>query len=187
MKHKLYIFDMGGVVVQNFDVFPRIYQTLNISKDEFEEYSGGNFLKLMAGKISGNEFWSSFAKNSGLAMKQDLFKEFFHPTVDPEVVEIITGLKRTARVVCGTNVIDSHYDYLVEHKNYDLFDMVYASHKIGIVKPDQNFYRYILTHEQTAAADSCFIDDTGENADAADRLGIKAIHFKGIASLKAII
>jgi glucose-1-phosphatase len=187
MKHKLFIFDMGGVVVQNFDVFPKIFQTLNISENKFDEYSGNNFLQLLEGKISSEQFWGSFSKNYGSPIKQDLFKEFFQPTTDLEVVGLITELKHSARVVCGTNVIDPHYDYLLEHQNYDLFDLVYASHKMGIAKPDQNFYRYILGQENIDAAESCFIDDTRENVDAAAQLGMKAIHFTGAASLKAIL
>jgi HAD superfamily hydrolase (TIGR01509 family) len=187
LTRKLYIFDMGGVVVQNFDVFGEIYNTLKISKEQFEKYSGDNFELLLKGKISAGQFWQFFSKRYGSPIRRDLMKTFFHPTVDREIVALITEIKHTARVVCGTNVIDSHYDYLLQRKDYDLFDKVYASNKIGIAKPDPNFYWYILEHENRVAADSYFIDDMKENVDAAGELGIKTVLFTGAAALKVIL
>lgn len=186
MASKLYIFDMGGVVVQNCDVFPSIYDYLKINKAEFEELSGANFGLLSAGKIGTPEFWRLFSQSYGYPIDRDLFKEFFHPTVDPEVVKEIINLKRKARVVCGTNTIECHYHYHQEHGEYDIFDKVYASNKIGFSKPDPDFFRYIIQQEQVTAAESCFIDDLRENVAAAAGLGIKAIQFTGRETLQEL-
>ena len=40
----LYIFDMGGVVVKDFDVFPQIVKELRISIEKFYEIAGENYL-----------------------------------------------------------------------------------------------------------------------------------------------
>lgn len=185
MTIKLYIFDMGGVVVQNSDVFGEIYDYLKISRDEFNKYSGRNLELLSDGKISVQQFWRQFSENSGIPVSNDLFLEFFYPEVDLEVVKFITELKHTARVVCGTNTIDSHYDYHLAHKEYAVFNRIYASNKIGISKPETDFFRYILKEEKVSPAESCFTDDLPENTAAAGKLGIKAIVFSGIANLRA--
>ena len=45
---------------------------------------------------------------------------------------------------------------------YDLFDAVYASNKMGVSKPHQDFYRYILMSEGVKPEDTVFIDDSEE-------------------------
>ncbi|MGE5582034.1 MAG: HAD family hydrolase [Bacillota bacterium] len=184
MATKLYIFDMGGVVVQNADVFGKIYDYLQVGQDEFHKYSGHSLSLLSDGKISVEQFWRLFSQNYGAQISLDLFKEFFHPTLDMEVVNLIAELKHTARVVCGTNTIEPHYDYHLAHGEYAVFDAVYASNKIGVSKPRTSFFRYILEKEKITAAESCFIDDLRENVEAAKKLGIKGITFTGIEALR---
>lgn len=185
MTTKLYIFDMGGVVVQNADVFGKINQYLKISREEFYKYSGANFMLLSDGRITATKFWRTFSENYGKPIDRDLFKEFFHPTLDREVVKLITELKQQAQVVCGTNTIEPHYIYHLAHGEYNVFNRVYASNKIGVSKPKADFFHYILEHENVNARESCFIDDMPENVAAADKLGIKAINFTDVTTLKA--
>lgn len=184
MTVKLYIFDMGGVVVQNSDIFYKIFDYLNISENEFYQYSGTNIDQVSDGKITIPQFWQLFSERSGIPVSEDLFIKFFHPTLDREVVQLITELKHTARVVCGTNTLDSHYQYHIDHEEYAAFDEVYASNKIGISKPNPGFFRYILEKENISPGESCFIDDMPENVAAADKLGIKALRYTGVAALR---
>lgn len=186
MAIKLYIFDMGGVVVQNCDVFPQVYDYLKVSKAKFQELCGPNFDLLSAGKISVSEFWRLFSQSYGSPVERDLFAEFFHPVVDQEVVKKITELKRKARVVCGTNTIGCHYQYHQRHGEYDVFDKVYASNIIGFSKPDPEFFRYIIRHEGVTPGETCFFDDLAENVAAAAGLGIKAIQFTGKEVLEEV-
>ncbi len=185
MPIKLYIFDMGGVVVQNSNVFPEIYDYLKISEAEFEALSGANFGLLSDGKITVVEFWRLFSENYGAPIERDLFAEFFHPVVDSVVVKKINELKGKARVVCGTNTIECHYRYHRQHGEYEMFDKVYASNEIGLSKPDPDFFRYIIREERVTPGEAYFFDDLEENVAAAAGLGIKAVHFTGREVLEA--
>ena len=93
------------------------------------------------------------------------------------MVEVIKKLKSAARVVCGTNTVEPHFDYLQNRGDYQWFDAVYASNRIGVSKPDARFFQHILAQEGALPQETVFIDDTLENIVAADALGIKAIHF----------
>jgi hypothetical protein len=42
MSVTLYIFDMGGVVARNTDVFPNVVSCLNITQEEFLTIAGEN-------------------------------------------------------------------------------------------------------------------------------------------------
>jgi len=183
----LYIFDMGGVVAYNTDVFPSVINHLNITAEQFYGFAGSSLERLLNGEISADDFWMRFSSRIGKKVSEDLFAKFFNPRLDLNVTAILKQLKDNARVVCGTNTFDSHYDYLVLGGYYDLFDAVYASNKMGVSKPHRDFYRYILMSEGVKPEDAVFIDDTEENVISADKLGIYSIWFKDSTRLRSDI
>lgn len=183
MRVTLYIFDMGGVVARNTDVFPDVLSYLDITREEFLTFAGENLEKLLNGKVSTDEFWARFSRRYGREVKEELFGKFFHSSIDREVMDLIKQLKGRSRVVCGTNTLDPHYDYHLSRGHYDIFDAVFASNKIGLSKPDPEFYRYILKNEGVNPENAFFVDDTEVNVLSADRMGINATLFTDSKSL----
>jgi HAD superfamily hydrolase (TIGR01509 family) len=184
MRAALYIFDMGGVVACNTDVFPDVLDYLAISWEKFLAFAGEDLGRLFNGKISPSEFWARFSRRYGREVKEELFGKFFHAILNRSVTALIRQLKLHSRVVCGTNTFDPHYDYHLHHGHYAVFDAVFASNKIGLSKPDPEFYRHILSQEAFLPEDAYFVDDMEENVGAARRIGINAILFTDPNSLK---
>ena len=116
-------------------------------------------------------------------MKEELFGKFFHSTIDPEVVALIRQMKASSRVVCGTNTLDPHYDYHLSRGHYVIFEAVFASNKIGLSKPDPEFYRHILRNEGVNPENTFFVDDTDVNVLSAERMGINTHLFRNSKSL----
>jgi HAD superfamily hydrolase (TIGR01509 family) len=183
MKVTLYIFDMGGVVARNNDVFPDVLSYLDITWEEFLTFAGENLEKLFNGKVSTDEFWARFSGRYGREVKEELFGKFYHPSIDREVIALIRQVKARSRVVCGTNTFAPHYDYHLSRGDFVIFDAVFASSKIGLSKPDPEFYRYILKNEGVNAEDTLFVDDTEVNVLSAERMGINATLFRDSKSL----
>jgi len=173
----LYIFDMGGVVTGNTDVIPYIAEYLEITEENFFQLAGEDWKKLLIGKIDCQQFWIRISQKIHREIKDNLFEKYFHPKRNREVFQIIRNLKKNHRVVCGTNTFQVHYQYHLKKGDYHFFDRVYASHLMGIAKPDPRFYQHILDQEKMPEEKTIFIDDTRENVIAADNMGIKAIHF----------
>jgi HAD superfamily hydrolase (TIGR01509 family) len=181
---KLFIFDMGGVVSRNTDMFFAVGEHLGLPQERLRELASEPFARLMTGKISAAEFWEIFSKRSGLEIREDLLSRFFQPHQDQNMVELVGRLRRKARVVVGTNTVEPHYRIHLEQGDYVPFDAVYASHRMGLAKPDPAFYEYILEHEGCPAREAVFTDDLPENVQAAAALGIRAFHFRGAAELQ---
>jgi putative hydrolase of the HAD superfamily len=180
----LFIFDMGGVVASHTNVIPSIAEHLEISEKQFFKLAGQNWINLLCGKINSPQFWKQFSKKIKQNIKTDLFKKYFHPTINQVVTSIISELRKNYRVVCGTNTFQVHYQSHLERGDYWYFDNIYASHLLGIAKPDPQFYQYIIDKEKATVDRTIFIDDTLENVIAAQRMGIKAILFVDNYSLK---
>jgi HAD superfamily hydrolase (TIGR01509 family) len=183
MRVTLYIFDMGGVVSRNADVFPDVFSYLDITEKEFLTFAGENLEKLMNGMVSTDEFWAQFSRRYGREVKEELFGKFFHPSLDREVIALISQVKAHSRVVCGTNTFDPHYDYHLSRGHYAIFDAVFASNKIGLSKPDPEFYRYILKNERVNPENTFFVDDEEVNVLSAERVGINVTLFRDSNSL----
>ena len=181
----LYIFDMGGVLVHAFDVMPEAARRMGMPEHELRSHAAPDLQALMAGVLSGPEFWSRFEARSGFKAADDYWSSLFAPEFDVAMEVFIRTLGQSDRVVCGSNTIDSHYDYLKAKGMYDCFDAVYVSNIMGLCKPDLEFWRAILKAEQTEPADAIFVDDMLENVLAARTLGIASFHFTGIDTLKA--
>jgi HAD superfamily hydrolase (TIGR01509 family) len=181
---KLYIFDMGGVVSRNTDVIPHIADHLGLDERYLYEIAHDDFEALVTGAITTEDFWKRFSDVSGRNVEEDLWIRFFHPEPDRKVLKIIDRLKREARVVVGTNTIESHYLVHLKNGDYDVFDSVYASHLMGLAKPDPAFYACILDREGCLAGEAVFVDDAKINVEAACKLGINAILFTGAESLR---
>ena len=187
MMKTLYIFDMGGVLCCDFNNIPVISAYLGITEENFYIYSGENFRELLNGKINSNEFWVRFSLRYGKKVKEELFGKFFNPGIIQRTKDIIEELRNNSRIVCGTNTIDSHYYYLLNQGDYDIFDAVYASNLIGLSKPDPDFYWHILRSEGVKPEEAVFIDDTEENVLSAQEIGINSILFTDTSSLKSFL
>jgi putative hydrolase of the HAD superfamily len=174
---RLYIFDMGGVVSRNTNVTPEIAAYLEFDGAKMLDTVRDDFNRLTTGKIPVQEFMRRFSAKTGHAVEDDLLTRFFKPELDPDVVAIIHRLKDGTRVVAGTNTIGPHYRIHLQQGDYRIFDAVYASHLIGLAKPDPAFYTYILEHEGCPADRAVFVDDFPPNVEAAGALGIRSLLF----------
>lgn len=181
---QLYIFDMGGVVSQNTNVAPEIAAHLDFNGPKTIELAGEDFVALTTGAISAGEFTRRFSAKSGRAFGEDLLTLFFDPELDRDVVKVIEGLKKQARVVAGTNTITPHYELHLQKGDYQIFDAVYASHLMGLAKPDPAFYSYILDKERCSPEQAVFIDDVQTNVQAAETIGIRSFLFTGAEQLR---
>jgi len=181
---KLYIFDMGGVVSLNTDVSERIAERLGLVEQQWREILHEETVALMAGSITAKEFWRRFFIVSGQRVDEDLWSLYFQPQPNREVIETIHELKSEARVVVGTNTIEPHYLVHIKNGDYDIFDGVYASHQMGVVKPDALFYTYILDRESCFPEEAVFVDDAEVNVAAARKLGIHGLLFTGADKLR---
>ncbi len=180
----LYIFDMGGVLAKDFDVMPEAARRMGMAWDDFLRHALVDIDELLTGTMTEAEYWIRFEAASGIHAAENWWETLFVPTVDTEVESVIRGLKAGGGcVVCGTNVISSHYDWLVEKGRYDIFDGVYASHLMGLRKPDPRFWLHILEAEGVRPEEAMFIDDMEENIVAAVGVGISSHLFTGADTL----
>ncbi len=187
---KVCMFDMGGVIVRDFQMAPELLPFLGRKELAFADMPSAIKHALhdhSMGLIDEEKFWTIYERETSSNVErngQSLLGRFFHPVLDVPTMEVIKRLKRqNMRIICGTNVIDSHFRIHHTLKQYDIFDRVYASHLMHLAKPDRAFYRYILEKEKVSADEVFFTDDMEENIAAAKEEGLTAFHYTHAGNL----
>ena len=179
---KLFIFDLGGVILFNDDTISKIakHYSLNLLalNDDYHRYSK----PLLEGFMSTDDYYRHMEIEFKLPpIEEDLFSVFFTPTVNTFMLEQISRIRANGhRCVVGSNTFKPHWDYINKKlpSVVNSFDSLYASHEIHISKPDKNFWEYILDKEGYEAKDTVFIDDRKENTDSATALGIESYQYQ---------
>lgn len=175
---KLYVFDLGGVVLKNIDFRDRMIELLGVDAKEFlVEYRHYDF-PIMDGNYSIHDFYRHLEHVFGIKVPGDPFKDLFHPVENAPMVDLIKTLRaRGSRVVCATNNCTPHWNIIQEKGRDKLFDACYVSHLIGLTKPSKAFFNYVLSHEGVEGRDAVFLDDYEENILGAKALGINALWY----------
>jgi putative hydrolase of the HAD superfamily len=83
--------------------------------------------------------------------------------------------------------------FMAETLRYrDIFHREYYSYRLGVAKPETEYFRAILADLQMAPHDLLFIDDNKHNVTAAREVGLRAAVFAptsapGVDTLRAIL
>ena len=147
----LYIFDEGGVLIRNHMIMGDVAAALGLDMATFLDFIAPDIKSLSRGSIDSAEFWRRFSDRTGIRPSENYLKTLFRPLPDEDTFSLVDELSKKARVVCGTNTIDSHHEINIQLGLYSPFHAVYASHIIGHIKPEPEFWQHILEEEGVPA------------------------------------
>lgn len=106
----------------------------------------------------------------------------------PGAAELLEHLRSSHRLALLTNTNELHWRRFVDEIGLpQRVDHVFASHQIGLVKPEADIYRYILAQLDCAASRVLFIDDNAENVAGAKSLGLEAVQAQGLRQVEAAL
>ena len=181
MDKKLFIFDVGGVVVFHpsfLEGFARRYN-LDIRK-VYADWVAYN-KPIMDGFNGPEIMYAMFAHKYNLDLTgDDLMMTYYHPVPNPPLIRVIEQLRRSGRrVVAGSNTYAGHWEFCkaMPDKPLSCFDKLYASHEIHLSKPDEEFFTHIMKSEGYTPEQTVFTDDSMENIRAAQELGITTFNY----------
>jgi FMN phosphatase YigB (HAD superfamily) len=176
---KLYIFDLGGVCIFNFQTLGKIASTYHLEEQVLIDYYMTFDRDLMEGTVTTKQLWVEAAKKYGLDEGADPLVDLFTVYANTPLLEQIRRMKQAGiRVVCGSNTCEPHWLKMEKAGDLEqLFDACYLSQRMHLSKPDPRFFQEILKKEQVEAKDAIFIDDTKANTESAEKLGLRTIWY----------
>jgi glucose-1-phosphatase len=189
---KAIIFDLGGVLLDiDYDLAKEAFRNLGVENfDQMYSQAEANplFQKLETGKISQEEFCEAIMEYvPGVSCEDDIVEAWNAMLLHfrKESIEELKRLRKKYKIflLSNTNYIhlqsfNKTYQETIGGDFISLFDKVYFSHEIGHRKPDPEPYEVILKENNLIPQEAIFIDDSIQNVQAADKLGIKTIFLK---------
>ena len=201
------ISDFGGVLTsplfESFAAWQRksglSFETLGNAMSRAAERSGIHPLyELEKGTIAEAEFLrmleAELEPGTSLSGMRDVYFEHLHP--NRPMIDFMGDLRgRGLRMALLTNNVrewEPHWRAKLPELD-EIFEVVVDSAFVGMRKPDPEIYR--LTLERLGGgiepADCVFVDDVDVNCEAAEALGMRAVHFleadQAIAAVEAIL
>lgn len=178
---KTIIFDFGDVFINldkqgAMDNALQLFNINQLSKDMIktnEDYEQGF--------ISSDEFLQFYQKQFPNLTKTEIIDawNFIIKDFPKHRLEWVQQLKRdnNYNLILLSNTNELHIDYIKKYVPFynefkSCFNPFYLSHEIGYRKPNANIYQFVLNTNNLKAEECIFIDDTKENTDAAEQLGI---------------
>ena len=178
---KTLIFDFGDVFI-NLDKRGAMQNALNLF--EIKEFSENLFetnLLYETGQIDTPTFIEFYKNKFPKCSEKDVIDAWNYILKDFPIHRLNflkeLHLNNEFRLLLLSNTNTMHIDFIKAHvpfyeefKSY--FHQFYLSHEIKMRKPDLSTYKYVLNNSGLKAEECLFIDDTKENTDAAEELGI---------------
>ncbi|MCF0053472.1 HAD family phosphatase [Dyadobacter sp. LJ53] len=191
-KIKNIIFDLGDVIL-NIDV--------PVASKSFAELSGreqAEILELFSKNALFRQFETGELDEAGFRnyVRKILdFSDLSDEAIDtawnsllldlpPERVELLQNLAKNYRLFLLSNTSSIHITQVNKileastgiKRLDDLFETVFLSYEMGLMKPDPKIYQKVLEQAGLEAAETLFLDDNLANIEAASKLGIDTIH-----------
>ena len=181
---KALLFDLGGVVV-DID-FSRALKAWSAHSLLSNEELADSFRFDLAyeqherGQISSREYFEHFAFVLRLSASHRQIEDGWNAVFKGEFAEtrqLIQRARRTLPCYAFTNTNQSHMQ--VWSKLFPevttSFDRVFASHLIGMRKPERSAFEFICSSVGCEPASILFFDDLDENVQAARKAGLQAV------------
>lgn len=194
-KTKGIVFDLGGVLIENFgEVFiENTSKELKAPLAKVKKIIQQEEADLEKGKEKSLEFWKRVCKKlkiqcpnnrvlEGLWIKFYAFKRFAVP--NKKMIGLVRKLRKNHKVAILSNIVEQHCQIIRKGNLFDDFDAALMSNEIGFRKPERQFFQEASRRLGIPFANLIFIDDQLRWVKAARKVGIKSILFKSAEQLE---
>lgn len=178
---KAIVFDCFGVLVQDSFV---TFCLKHFAGDK-EKMEAARHADALANKkiITIDELIEQFARLAEISV-EECKEEVEFGGVNEPIFDLITELKPHYRIGFLSNANDNYLNKLFSAEQVALFDAVSISSEIGFIKPDAGAYEDIANKLGLRHDECIFIDDQAVFCEGARRVGMPAIHFTEVDTLR---
>ncbi len=182
---KAIVFDLGGVVFTSdtgsYETREILAKDLKINTEKLHNFWFKRKKEMITGKMSENQYIGEMIKEFHLKISSKKIKKLIrgYNAIDKKMEDIILSLKQKYNIFALTNDVSEWIDFRINNFNlHKLFVSIISSSDIGLAKPDQKIYRYLIKELKLRPEEIIFVDNRIENTESASQLGIKIHHFK---------
>jgi glucose-1-phosphatase len=188
------LFDLGGVLIELAGV-DRMLELCNhaFSADQLwaRWLASEGVRRFESGRASPDEFGAAMLDEFGLSIAAAQFLEEFTTWpkgVFPGSFELLERLSASYRLACLSNTNALHWPRVCDEMGLArYFETNFASHLIGMLKPDVEIFQHVVDQLGCPPARILFLDDNQLNVASARAAGMVARRVAGLAEVRAAL
>lgn len=181
---KAYVFDMGGVIKESFDL-KKFYLNIRaqLKFEDFKKYYDENILMAEIGNITSNQFLQRILEYSLSTKTIEETKKIYEKctgNIYQDTMNIIYKIKEKGeKVYLLSNLKQIDFNYLKQKLDINIFDEVFLSYKLRCMKNDIRIFQILINKLKINPNNIYFFDDKEENINNAKKVGINAYQVDG--------
>ncbi|MBR2708706.1 MAG: HAD-IA family hydrolase [Clostridia bacterium] len=187
MKH--FIFDMGGVLVKPIphELVKDEISYVKCDTEEMKDFFWNTFFEYEKGNLNTKEYVHKlqpyFNKNN--ITPEEYEKTYYDigkkygGTFENAYSELRKLKDEGYKVYLLSNLHEVSFKDFSKIFDTSVFDKLFLSYEIGMIKPDNSIYQYVINKIHDDPKEMCFFDDKLENIESAKRNGMNAIQTTG--------
>ena len=192
-EFKNIIFDFGGVIL-NLDYHRTTKAFIDLGISDFEErYSQLNqtdhFDRFERGEISPNQFRNGLRAAFSEPVSDGQLDSAWNAMLldlPAERLRIIDRLHSEKRICLLSNTNEIHVECFESELEKEhglksltsLFDKIYYSCRMGMRKPEERIFEFVLNEQGYDPSETMFIDDSPQHIEGAKKVGLHAYHLR---------
>ncbi len=162
---KLIMLDLVGVLVFERD------DVLNDKEDKIERLFGHN---LSDEEYLNNKTNIIYDKNEIIDITKNIINKLYY-VKDKDIFKKIKDKYNNVKIIIATNHVSYVKDFIINNFNSSYLDDIIISSEIHLIKPNYDFYKYILNKYNINSDNVLFLDDNKDNIETAGEMGINTI------------
>lgn len=181
------LFDLGGVLYHiDYELTIKAFEKLGIKNfhEHFSQQQQNNlFDRLETGKISDEDFIKEMKVLLPHCTRKEIIDAWNALLIGlpHENIQLLKDLSKQYRLFLLSNTNSIHINRINKllYKDYNLksldslFDKVYLSHQIGMRKPNNETFEWVLRDAGILAQETLFIEDSIQHIESANKVGIQ--------------
>ena len=173
MSQKLIVFDCFGVIVD--EIAPpwieRYFAPEEAARVKKEVVGPADL-----GEITEQEMFTRLGALTGNTWRRAQAGWMELSVVRPGMPELWRSLRQKAKVVMLSDAPGTFLHRMLEERGLsDLFDKIYVSSELHMVKPDPAFFRHVLADQGVPPEKAIMIDDRVKNVQGAESVGMQGL------------
>ena len=192
MSQKWLVFDLGGVLM-NFVGVPELSKLTGKSiEDTRSSLFFSDAVELhQIGQINDEQFAADYVAEADLNISPEKFLALWESLETGPLegaIELLDDLYEHNNLACLSNTNNAHRVRLMSR--YGLKERLqrhYASHEIGLAKPDPQIFAHVADDLGTAPENITYFDDFQRIVDVANTFGLNAHQVNGPGDVRRIL
>jgi len=188
--YEVLLFDVLGVLAEDSETITEaVLEAIDMTNDELWGFwvQSPAVREFDSGRISGQVFAERLMSEMDHPATPEAFLELFGKWISglyEGTEELLSRIPSTYKKACLSNTNEILWPPVRDEYGLGgLLDAYYLSHEMGMLKPDQEAFEYVVNDLDIAPERIAFFDDLKLNVNAAKEAGMDAFHTRGLKDL----